>query len=201
MSRRRAFALALTVVALLAGCGLTEDDEPQAIAPENLPPDLLDPNPGSSTTLAESPGTTTVDVYLLEDTPDGVRLVAVPREVAEPSIPDERLVALFGQGTEEEAEQGLYTNIPADTVLRNVDGDDEGDEVVVNLSREIFDIEGESLAQAFAQIVWTVTEPDAGGYRQVRFLVDGEATPVLDGDGAEQDDAVARTDYTTYAPR
>ena len=197
---RRALALALAVIAVAAGCGVTEDDEPQAIAPENLPPDLLDPNPGSSTTLAESPRTTTVDVYLLEDTPEGVRLVAVQREVAEPSIPHDRVVALFGETTEEEADQGLYTNIPADTVLRDVEADDEGEEVVVNLSSEIFDIEGESLAQAFAQIVWTVTEPDAGGYRQVRFLVDGVATPVLDGDGAEQEGTVARSDYTAFAP-
>ena len=49
--------------------------------------------------------------------------------------------------------------------------------------------------------MWTATEPDAGGYRQVRFLVDGEPTTVLDGDGAEQDGAVTRADYSALRRR
>ena len=58
---------------------------------------------------------------------------------------------------------------------------------------------GEALAQAFAQMVWTATEPEAGGYTQVRFLVDGRPTTVIDGDGFEQD-VVMRRDYSELAP-
>ena len=61
-------------------------------------------------------------------------------------------------------------------MLLDVTTDEEADEVMVDISEDIFTIEGEALAQAFAQIVWTATEPGAGGYRQVRFSVDGEPT-------------------------
>ena len=55
-------------------------------------------------------------------------------------------------------------------------------------------------AKAFAQIVWTATEPDAGGFRQVSFSVEGEPTSVFDDDLAEQSGAVSRVDYDAYAP-
>jgi Sporulation and spore germination len=198
----RAWLVALVVAPLVVAgaCGVPADDEPQAIAGRDLPPDLLDPNPGSSTTLPESAGTTTVDVYLLDETPDGVRLAPVTREVARANRPNERLAALFGGATEAEIEAGITSGIPADTVLRGVTTDDESREVVIDLSDDIFTIEGEALAQAFAQMVWTATEPGAGGYRQVRFSVDGEPTTVLDGDGAEQQDTVTRADYDALRP-
>jgi len=199
---RRALTAALLVVAVLGGCGLPSDDGPQAIAPENLPPDLLDPNPGSSTTLPESAGTTTVTVYLLEDTADGVRLVGVDRRVTDASTPNERLVSLFNSGASpEELEAGIRSDIPADTVLMNVTTDQEANEVVIDVSSDFFTIEGEALAQAFAQMVWTATEPDAGGYRQVRFLREGEPTSVPDDELALKEGAVTRADYSAYSPR
>jgi len=186
---------------LAAGCGVPADGGPQAIARRDLPPDLLDPNPGSSTTLPESAGTTTVPVYLLEETAEGIRLVAVDREVTQATIPNERLAALFGGATSAEAERGISSAIPADTVLLDVTTDEETREVMVDLSEDIGLVQGEALAQAFAQIVYTATEPAAGGYRQVRFSVDGEPTAVLDGDLVEQDRPVTRADYRdTLAP-
>jgi spore germination protein GerM len=190
--------LASTVAALVAaGCGLPADDEPQAIAPDDVPPDLLDPNPGSSTTLPESPGTTTVVVYLLEETAGGVRLAEAEREVRRGGIPDDRLAALFAV---DETEAGLSTAIPADTVLRGVATDEEADEVVINVSGDLLTIQGDRLAQAFAQIVWTATEPSAGGYNFVRFLVDGASRTVIDGEGVEQEGAVDRADYSNLSP-
>jgi spore germination protein GerM len=199
--RRRAAGLACVGLGLLGACGVPADGDPQAIASRDLPADLLDPNPGSSTTLPESAGTTTVQVYLLEETSDGVRLEAVDREVTQSSIPNERLAALFGGATLSETETGTTTGIPADTVLLHVTTDEEADEVMIDISEDIFSIEGEALARAFAQIVWTATEPGAGGFRHVRFSVDGEPTTVLDGDGAEQQGPVTRSDYDALAPR
>ena len=201
MRGRAAGVAVVALVVLLGACGISSDGEPQAIATRDLPADLLDPNPGSSTTLPESAGTTTVPVYLLEDTSDGVRLVAVDREVTQANIPNERLAALFGGATTTEIERGTTTGIPTDTELLNVTTDEEAKEVMVDISEDIFSIEGEALARAFAQIVWTATEPDAGEFRQVRFSVDGEPTRVLDGDGAEQEGPVTRADYNNLAPR
>ena len=197
--RSRLIAGLLTVL-LAAACGVTPDDGPQEIATRDLPADLLDPNPGTSTTLPESAGTTTVDVYMLEEVADGVHLVAVPREVTQANLPNERLETLFGGATEAEIDAGITSGIPADTELLDVTVDEEEREVMIDISDDIFTIEGEALAQAFAQIVWTATALDAGGYRQVRFSVDGERTPVLDGDGAEQTGTVTRADYDALRP-
>lgn len=190
----------LVAFALVGGCGISEDDGPQAIPLENLPPDLLDPSPGSSTTLPASE-TTPVTVYFLERVGDRDRLVAVDRRVRDPSQRGVRINALLDEPTDAEVDQGITTSIPADTTLIDIAEGDGPDEAVVNLSGELFDVEGEALAKAFAQIVWTVTGPDAGGYRLVRFLVDGDARNALDADGVEQDGPVQRSDYAALAPR
>jgi len=190
----------LLAVLLLAACGVTPDDGPQEIATRDLPADLLDPNPGTSTTLPESAGTTTVDVYMLEEVADGVHLVAVPREVTQANLPNERLETLFGGATEAEIEAGITSGIPADTELLGVTVDEEEREVMIDISDDIFTIEGEALAQAFGQIVWTATEPRAGGYRTVRIFVDGEPTTILDGEVANQEGPVTRSDYTNLSP-
>jgi spore germination protein GerM len=193
-------AAAVATFAALGGCGVPADGDPQAIPRSDLPPDLLDPNPGSSSTLPESAGTTTVDVFLLEEFSDEVRLVAVKREVTQATVPNERLATLFGGATESEVEQGITSSIPRDTELLDVTTNPDQREVMIDLSDNIFTIEGEALAQAFAQMVWTATEQDAGGYRQVRFFVDGEPTTVLLGDGTETEEPVNRVDYERFEP-
>jgi spore germination protein GerM len=198
---RRSLVGGILASLLLLGCGLPEDDGPQAIAPENLPPDLLDPDPGSSTTLPQSAETSTVIVYLLEETANGVRLAEVEREVTQANHPRGRLAALFAGLDEDEPDAGLSTQIPADTVLLGVETSAETDEVLVNVSGDLLTIEGEALAQAFAQIVWTATEPSAGGFNFVRFLVDGTPRTVIDGDGVEQEGAVDRADFSSFSPR
>jgi len=198
VTRRLLLAL-LAVLALVGGCGLSEDSEPNAIAPDDLPPDLLDPNPDTSTTISELPGTSVV-VYLLEEVDDDVRLTEVHRKVADPADPGDRLVALFAQPSEQEAAQGLVTAIPADTMLRAMPVlNDETKELVLDLSSEFLSIEGPELPKAFAQIVYTVTEP-ALGVREVRFLVDGEEIGAPDASGAEQQGAVTRSTYAALRP-
>jgi spore germination protein GerM len=199
---RRAVLTVVAALALLGACGIAEDGEPHAIAPENLPPGLLDPNPGSSTTLPESAGTRTITVYFLETVDDRERLTPIEREVPEDaaSQPGGRLAALFAAPTEAEAEENLTSSIPRETTLLSaVEGDDE-DELVIDVSSALFSIVGEELAKAFAQNVYTVTAPDAGGYRNVRFLLDGEPTFAFDGEGVVREGAVSRADYFALAP-
>jgi spore germination protein GerM len=189
-------------VVTAAGCGLPEDDGPQAIAPENLPADLLDPDAGG-TSLPPNTGSEPVEVFLLEETPDGPRLVAVQRDVEDATQPGQRLLSLLSLGaTEEDTEDGLQSVIPPDTeLLSPVVVDEDTSEVVVDLSSDILNIEGPTLPQAFAQIVYTVTGSGAGDARNVRFLVEGRPISVLDGDGAEQEGTVSRSDYSAFDPR
>jgi len=197
---RRLLSALVVLLAITGACGLSEDSDPQAIAPENLPPDLLDPDPGTSTTLAQNAGNEPVSVYFIEADGDDVRLAAVEREVADHQDPGDLMAALLAQPTEEEAKDGLATTVPADTTLRALPLlNEETGVLVIDLSSEFLSIEGPELAKAFAQMVWTVTEVDA--VDQVLFLVDGEPIRAQNAQGAEQEGAVRRGDYTILKPR
>jgi spore germination protein GerM len=199
MTSARRWIAAAAVVALAAGCGLSPDDEPNAIAPENLPPGLIDPNPGTSTTLADSPGTSTVPVYFLVRVGDATRLIEVEREVADDSSPAARVGALLTQPTAEETDDGITTALPADLILVDEPALDEEEHILtVNVSRELNLLEGAELTRAVAQIVWTATELD--DVQRVRFLVEGEPIPVPDDEGVEKSDAVGQADYRALAP-
>lgn len=188
----------LCVLAGVSACGVAADDSPKAIEAEDLPPDLLDPDPPTSTTISGSP-TTAVTVYLLVRTGSTTRLAPAQREATDATNRGERITALLAPRSTEEQEQGLESSIPSDTVLLNVDYVEERSELVVDLSGALFDVQGEELANAFAQLVWTVTELD--GVRQVRFKVDGEEYRAPDAEGIEQAGAVTRADYSDLAPR
>lgn len=191
---------ALAVLTIATGCGLTADSGPETIARENLPPDLLNPTPNSSTTLPESSGTTSISVFFVERVGDRDRLTEAEREVADATLPADRLAALLLQPTQAEMNAGLTTTIPADTVLLDVGAGGEPDELVINLSSEFYSrIQGEELAKAFAQIVWTVTE--LADVQQVRFQNDGTPIRAQDAEGVEKDGAVTRADYAPLAPR
>ncbi|MEQ1787272.1 MAG: GerMN domain-containing protein [Acidimicrobiales bacterium] len=195
---RRLLVAVLALLALAGGCGLSEDDGPQAIAPENLPPELLDPTPDTSTTVPA--GATTVTVYFIEQVGDRERLVAVEREVQNGTDPGDRVGALLAQPpSDEEAASGISSSITADTTLPSAPVFIEArNEIVIDLSSEFVSIEGRELAKAFAQIVWTVTELES--IDQVRFLVDGVETRALDAEGAEQEGAVNRAQYNALRP-
>jgi spore germination protein GerM len=200
-SIRRWCLVALTLLLGAGGCGLSANREPQAIPPENLPPGLLDPNPSSSTTLPESGATTTITVYFLARDGDTTLLAPVEREVktTEASMPGARIAPLFAQPTPEEQDLGFTTSIPADTkLLRAPSPAKEGDDLVIDLSSELFSVQGQELANAFAQIVWTVSEID--GVSGVRFLRDGVEIAALDAEGTEQQGAVTTADYRSLAP-
>ncbi|MFP5254308.1 MAG: GerMN domain-containing protein [Acidimicrobiia bacterium] len=195
---RRALAVLLAAMIGLAGCGVTADGEPELIAGDEIPDELLDPNPTTSTTR---PGATAaVTVYLLQRTGSTTQLVPVVREVEDPSRPGERIEALLQPTTEEEKARGLTSSIPADTVLLGTPSlDVERQELTLDFSEELFSVEGTELAQAFGQIVWTVTELE--GVRRVLFLVEGEPQRAPDADGVEQDGAVSTADYWSLRPR
>jgi spore germination protein GerM len=192
----RRLVAVLLIAGTVAACGIPEDGDPQAISPENLPPDLINP---TSTTLPEQPGSTPVDVYFLDEVGETERLVAVTRRVDDASSAVERLGRLLAQPTEDEADDGITSSIPSGTVLLETSEGPNG-ELVVNLSPEFLSIEGEGLSKAFAQIVYTVTDDDGRGITQVGFVVDGEPIQALDDEGVQQEGTVGRADYRALAP-
>jgi spore germination protein GerM len=189
---------AVTVLAVgLGGCGLSAERHPREIARADLPPDLAEPASTSSTTTI-SPVTTPVTIYYLVQENGVTKLKGVVRDVADPSRPRDRLTALLTPPSAEEQAQGILTSIPADTILLDSELVGTDQELVVDLSRSLFDVQGQELRNAFAQLVWTATE--IPGIRRVRFLVDGQEYRAPDEDGIEQPGAVARSDYITLQP-
>lgn len=188
----------LSLVLAVTGCGLSANDKPQAIETDDVPADILDPNPPTSTTLSDLP-TGFVTVYLIAREGDTTRLSPVQRDVGDPTSRGAAITALLEPTSDQEQQQGLSSSIPSDTVLLDTTFVQDDRELVVNLSGALFDIQGKELANAFAQLVWTVTELD--GVHRVRFKVDGEAYRAPNAEGIEQDGAVTRADYGTLAPR
>ncbi|MGV3760042.1 MAG: GerMN domain-containing protein [Actinomycetota bacterium] len=198
MSVRRWLISLLAASVVLGGCGVTAEDEPELIAGDEVPGDLLDPS--STTSTPREGATAAITVYLLQRTGSATQLVPVTREVEDPARPGERIEALLQPTSEDEKSTGLTSSIPADTVLLGTPTlDPERQELTLNFSEELFSVEGSELSQAFAQIVWTVTELE--GVRRVRFLIEGEAQRAPDADGVEQDGAVSTADYWSLRPR
>jgi len=195
---RLRWCLVAALLAAGAACGLSENSDPRAIAANDLPPGLIDETPSSSTTVADTPSTATINVYYLALQNGVTRLVAVPRDVTDASRAKDRLEALLAPPSPEEQAAGITTSIPADTVLLGTELIEADRELVIDLSRSLFDIQGEELRNAFAQLVWTATQLE--GVRQVRFLVDGEEYRVPDEAGIEQPGAVRQADYDSLSP-
>jgi spore germination protein GerM len=188
----------LALLAALGGCGLAEDGEPEAISPENVPPDLLDPVP-QSTTTTRGPGEVPVPVYLVDEVAGELVLVATTRTVQDPQSPGARVAALLAATpTEREVAEELTSYIPPDVKLLDSEHDPDSRELVLDLSPEIFDVQQQALSNAFAQIVYTATELDT--VTTVRFRVDGEPRNARDAEGGEQR-VVDRSDYRELAPR
>lgn len=180
------------LVASLAGCGLSADEEPQAITSE-----LLEPTERTVTTLT---GTTTpATVYLLVRQGDATMLAEVERPVADPARPADRIEAVLEPVSAAEQARGFVSSIPADTVLLDTELDEDSGELLVNLSGALFDVQGKELANAFAQLVLTATEID--GVESVRFEVDGEPYRAPNADGIEQEGAVTAADYRSLLDR
>jgi spore germination protein GerM len=182
----------------VSGCGLSANSHPQEIASADLPPDLVASTTSSSTSSTITPTTSSITIYYLVQQDGVTKLHGVVRDVADANRPRDRIAALLAAPTPPEQATGILTSIPADTVLLDSELVASDQELVVDLSRSLFDVQGQELRNAFAQIVWTVTE--ISGIRQVRFRVGGEDFRVPDEDGIEQPGAVGRSDYISLAP-
>jgi spore germination protein GerM len=181
--RRGLRVVALAVVTLgVVGCGIPTDDGPRAISRDNVPDDVVD----DTTEATASQPTIAAPIYLIQS-PDDPRLVPVERRVPAGSPaagPDPAAVLetlLRATANPQERADGITNLIPQDTRLASQPELARGT-LVVDLTSEIFDVEGENQRAAFGQIVCTANALD--GVDAVRFLVDGERRDVQRDSGA-----------------
>jgi hypothetical protein len=174
----RTLLLAAAVLAA-AGCGLTGESAPRAVATETSVADPLPAAPSS---------TGVVQIYLER----GDRLVPVDR--AGRTV-DDALARLAAGPTPLDSEAGLTSALPQGVVARAARSD--SGVVTVDVSAEFAALSGRAQLIGAGQLVWTVTEVCCATRMQVRLY--GRAIP-LPTDSGLADRPVGRDDYRSVAP-
>lgn len=195
---RRLTTLAAVVgmLAVSAACGLSAQDEPEALTGE-VPFGLLEPRPSTSTTTSSTlPALVTEEAPIYLAGPDG-RLVPVLRTLPTPIDATDLLEELLEGATDEEAAAGLRSVITADTRLRGVTRRPDN-LAVIDLSAEFGSIQGEEGITAVAQVVYTATEIE--GISSVTFSLDGQPIDVPRGDGTLTSGPLTRFSFPNRKP-
>lgn len=193
MRATRAIALLLTTAALVAGCGVRGDGAPRALSPDVVPQELLEPS--TSVAQPDQPDSGANATVYLVDNKEHLR--AATRMLDSPVLIVNVLDSLLQGATDEEAEEGLRSEVPAGTKVNGIDRLDE-DVIAVDLSEEFADTtaDGELLAQA--QIVYTVSQ--LANVRGVLFLVDGRPREGADDQAKLTSSPLTVEDFEDFAP-
>ena len=144
---------------------------------------------------ADPQATMFVDLYLVKD---GQYATAVARAVPEtPEIATAAIKALIDGPTPAEAEAGLSSAVPTDTLLLGIRINDGN--ATVDLSRE-FEAGGGSFGMIarLAQVVYTLTQFTS--VDTVEFWLDGEPVTVFSSEGLLLEHPVGRNDYLAALP-
>ncbi len=170
--------LVVVLATILAACGLPKDDAPREIAADKVPFDLL--GPSTTTPSTATAGSTIVKLYFV----DGAKLRAINRTTTsrEPRLVLDALI----KGVTDTDPLGIGTAIPTGT--RVLDTVFDGDTLVVTLSNEMLSVASTEQKNAFAQLVFTVTDLGISG---VRFRV-------ADANGSNPQDVQPPTDQGTH---
>jgi hypothetical protein len=171
---------ALLLLALLAGCGVPQDDEPRALDPREAPFRVFDD-------AAPAPaGDGRVALYFVRDD-----LVVLQTRPVERSTSISELLDLLLEGpTPEQVADGTRSALPSSFSVESVEVD-ASRIAVVTLGGGAAQVGPSPLG--FAQVVATLTAP--GRARAVRFRLDGKDLPVPRGDGLLTTEPLDRTDY------
>jgi spore germination protein GerM len=189
----RRFLVALTVAVLAAGCGVQGDGAPRSLAPDAVPEELVAPS--TPTAPADQPDSGSMATVYLVDNRD--RLQPVERILPSPVLVTGVLNSLLEGTTDEEADEGLRSEVPTGTTVNGIDRLDRN-VIAVDLSEEFAETtaDGELLAQA--QIVFTVSQlPNVGG---VLFLVDGRPREGADDEAKLTSSPLTVDDFADFAP-
>lgn len=193
LTRLATLALAAIVAAVTAGCGLGANDEPQPLDQENVPSSAGER--GTRAPTGEGVQTVDVTVWFIQTDSSGTpHLVSRGRRVPSPDNPEARLHALIAQPPNQvERAEGISTYVPEDASIVNRPETTNGGVLVVDLSDNFYNLQGEASRNAFAQVVFTATE--FPGVDSVRFELSGEPFQALDGEGQSQRGPVDRDAY------
>ena len=171
----------LVLGVILSGCGVEEQGDPETIGGDQVPFDLLEPEPTTTTTTPEG-----VDVELFFMGGDELLRPVVRRVRTMPS--------LLGLVNELDAPPSdapdLRTALAEGLVL---DVSFEGGIAVVNLGADFTTLPPPDQVIALAQIVYTVTARPGVG--RVGFQLEGTPVPIPRGDGVVTTDTVSRDAY------
>jgi hypothetical protein len=191
---RAAAALALLVAAAVTGgCGLSTNDEPETIR-DNVPPDLLDEAESASPGEATEDTETAFVWFLNTDSETDTYLVRAERQVPRPATQTNVLETLITEPPSEmERLDGISTDVPEDVTLTATPRQTSGGVLIVDLSEDFYELQGETARNAFAQIVFTAT--GLPGVDEVQFQRDGEVFNAVDGDGQSRRDPLGRNDF------
>ena len=181
----------LLMAAVLAGCGVPQDEEPRALSKDGVPFGLLSTSTTQTTVVVNEPSVLGVVYFVRDD-----RLIPVQRQVRAPASSGRLLSALIEGPTEAESEAGFRTAISSQARVRDVTT--SAGVVTIELTDEFVEVAGQDQILALAQIVFTATETDATG--AVRFRLAGEPVEVPRGDGTLTSAPLTRADYAALAP-
>jgi spore germination protein GerM len=187
------FAACCLAVLVLGACGVPLDDRTHTISSEDVPFELLDPSPTSttSTTVFESGPTTTVmlePVYLYFVRDEHIE--SVRRDSPDLLGVGPRLMLLAQALTSAEVAQGFRSAVPpgsVDTVSI------AGGVATVDLSTAFTEVPAAEQVLAFAQITYTVLQ--IPGIGQVAFTLDTVPIQALDHDGTLIEGPATKENY------
>jgi spore germination protein GerM len=190
--------LSVVLAALLTGaCTVPTNDEPVELSGSIVP----DTTTSTSTTSPET-ATREAFVYFLQTSDSGTVLRRVPRTIEAGTGMQGVLSNMFTVRPREDEplEVGLTSAIPESATLLSAEPAEDDPSVLVVDVRGLFGnegVQGTTLRNALAQIVWTATEGDPT--LQVVFRQDGERRPALVDDLEGTEDPVDRDDYQRSA--
>lgn len=176
--------LLVALVLLLAACGVTPDDKPRALDPENAPFNFFE---SPRTETPEGDGR--VGLYFVRNE----RVVFTTRAVERSLTIKEVLDLLIAGPTPDQIAEGTSTRIRAGLTVEDVQVGDNGVAVV-----ELGNVGTQNTGQlGYAQIVATLVPSRA---KAVRFRLDGIDLPVPTGEGVLSDAPLTREDYAELLP-
>lgn len=198
MRRLGAGALALACALLLGGCAISPNAEPHALPASQDP--LIVVNTAPSTTIASGTSRTVPlrVYYFLDGT-----LQSVIRTVAEPfntlSELDLALVLVSEDPTASEVREGITTYFsPLERQAPTVLSIDKG-VATVDLDGSFNLLSGTELANAMAQIIFTITAVPNANIHAVTFMLNGVVFPGYSPSGRTLQPPLTRADYAALA--
>lgn len=189
--------------ALLAGCGIPLSNAAQPLPLSRVPPALLR-GPVSTTTSLPSNSTHAVPIgiYFLDNAGASARLVRTIAHIQPPATAVEALDFLTNGPTAADSRyHGLQTALSQSPQATPgvVRVNRQTGIATVALDDTTYTLFGTQAYEAFAQIVYTVTDPQFG-IRAVDFTFGGSAAQAYLPDGTFISRPVTRADYAALAP-